>query len=161
MGKVPMHLGCTTERVEVKDGRAHLHLRASDGSRRELITEHVIAATGYKVNLDRLRFLSREIRAQLRVVGGSPVLSRKFESSIPGLYFSGITAANSFGPVMRFAFGAGFAARTITRALSSSAAQTSVAVSATRDELREIELREIEVPDAREKAGAVSTGSRG
>jgi hypothetical protein len=36
---------------------------------------------------------------------------------MPGLYFVGVTAANSFGPVMRFAFGAEFAAYTVTRAL--------------------------------------------
>jgi hypothetical protein len=34
------------------------------------------------------------------------------------LYFVGVSAANSFGPVMRFAFGAGFAAKTVTQALS-------------------------------------------
>jgi hypothetical protein len=34
-----------------------------------------------------------------------------FEPSVPGVYFVGIEAGNSFGPVMRFIFGAGFAAR--------------------------------------------------
>ena len=43
------------------------------------------------------------------------MLSSSFESSMPGLYFVGVAAANSFGPVMRFAFGAGFAARTLAR----------------------------------------------
>jgi hypothetical protein len=33
---------------------------------------------------------------------------------IRGLYFVGAAAANSFGPLMRFAFGAGFAARRLT-----------------------------------------------
>jgi hypothetical protein len=42
---------------------------------------------------------------------------------VPGLYFVGIAAANSFGPVMRFAFGADFAARTVTRALTKSLSQ--------------------------------------
>jgi len=50
-------------------------------------------------------------------VSGSPVLSSAFESTMSGLYFAGVVTANSFGPVMRFAFGAGFAARTITRAV--------------------------------------------
>jgi len=39
---------------------------------------------------------------------------------MPGLYFAGVAAANSFGPVMRFAFGAGFAARTLARTLTKS-----------------------------------------
>ena len=75
------------------------------------------------MNLERLKFLNAEIRSQLKTVGGSPVLSSTFESSMPGLYFAGVAAANSFGPVMRFAFGAGFAARTLTRALAKSAAK--------------------------------------
>jgi hypothetical protein len=45
------------------------------------------------------------------------VLSSSFESSVPGIYFVGLAAATSFGPVMRFAFGAGFAARRLTEAL--------------------------------------------
>jgi hypothetical protein len=84
---------------------------------RELQADHIIAATGYKVNLERLTFLSPEIRSKLKTVESSPVLSATFESSMPGLYFVGVTAANSFGPVMRFAFGAEFAAYTVTRAL--------------------------------------------
>ena len=88
-----------------------------DGTKPEIVTEHVIAATGYRVDLERLAFLSPDIRARIQTVNGAPVLSPSFESSMPGLYFAGVAAANSFGPVMRFAFGAGFAARTITRAM--------------------------------------------
>ena len=120
VGKVPLHLGCTPQAAEVKDGRVHLSVKATDGSEREIVTEHIIAATGYRVNLERLKFLSAEIRSQLKTVGGSPALSSTFESSMPGLYFAGVAAANSFGPVMRFAYGAGFAARTVTRALMKS-----------------------------------------
>jgi hypothetical protein len=47
---------------------------------------------------------------------------------MPGLYFAGVAAANSFGPVMRFAFGAGFAARTLTRALVKSIAKEPASV---------------------------------
>jgi thioredoxin reductase len=92
-------------------------LRAGDGTEREVVAEHVVAATGYKVNLERLRFLSAEIRSQVKVVKGAPVLSSNFESSVPGIYFAGLAAANSFGPVMRFAFGAGFAARRLAASL--------------------------------------------
>ncbi|MGB2604513.1 MAG: NAD(P)-binding domain-containing protein [Candidatus Sulfotelmatobacter sp.] len=153
MGKVPLHLGCTPERAEIQNGRVRLHLRGADGNNREITAEHVIAATGYKVNLDRLKFVSSEVRSALELVGGAPVLSSSFESSIPGLYFAGITAANSFGPVMRFAFGAGFAARTITRAMSQSRVRESVQVPARR------ELREITVSEPSEKADAATHGS--
>ncbi len=130
MGRVPLLLGYTPKRAEIQDGRVRLELRAADGSKREILTEHIIAATGYKVNLKRLPFLSPEIRSKIKAVDGTPVLSSSFESSIPGLYFAGVAAANSFGPVMRFAFGAGFAARRLTHALAKSLARKPAAVAA-------------------------------
>ena len=117
MGRVSLVLGCTLERAEVQNGSVHLHVCALDGTKRQVVAEHVIAGTGYRVNLERLGFISPDIRSRIKTVNGCPVLSPAFESSMPGLYFAGVSAANSFGPVMRFAFGAGFAARTITRAM--------------------------------------------
>ena len=128
IGKVPLHLGCTPQSAEVQNGKVHLSLRAEDGSEREIVTEHVIAATGYKVDLERLKFLNPGIRSQIKALNRVPVLSSSFESSIPGLYFAGVAAANSFGPVMRFAFGAGFAARTLTRALEKSLSRESASL---------------------------------
>jgi thioredoxin reductase len=155
MGRVPLLLGYTLQAAEVQDGRVRLHLRALDGSDREVLTDHVIAATGYKVDLDRLKFLSSEIRSKIKVVNGAPVLSSGFESSIRGLYFAGITAANSFGPVMRFAFGAGFTARTLTRAVRKSLARKLAS-----DSLPDRhDTREMKVLERREKAGAASQGS--
>ena len=124
IGKVPLHLGCTPRGAVVQDGKVHLSVQAVDGSEQKIVTEHVIAATGYRVDLERLKFLNPEIRLQLKTVGGSPVLSSSFESSVPGIYFVGVAAANSFGPVMRFAFGAGFAARRITQAMAKAFAQS-------------------------------------
>jgi thioredoxin reductase len=119
VGRVPLLMGKTVERAEAgNDGGVRLSLRGADGSKGEISAEHVISATGYKVDLDRLTFLSPVIRTALKAVEKTPVLSATFESSIPGLYFVGVAAANSFGPVMRFAFGAGFAARTLTSAIA-------------------------------------------
>jgi len=117
VGKVPLLLGYSIEGADVKDGNVHLHLRSHDGSARDVEFEHVIAATGYVVDVERLKFLSKEIRSQVKTTSGSPVLSSSFESSMPGLYFVGVAAANSFGPVMRFAYGAGFAARRLTETM--------------------------------------------
>ena len=128
VGKVPLHLGCTPQGATVKNGRVHLSVQVADGTAREIETEHIIAATGYRVDLERLKFLNAEIRSQLKAVAAAPVLSSTFESSMPGLYFAGVAAANSFGPVMRFAFGAGFTARTLTRALAKSLAKEPVPV---------------------------------
>jgi thioredoxin reductase len=122
IGRVPLLLGHTIERAEMQNGMIQLHLRG-EGGERTIMADHVIAATGYKVQIERLTFLSKNIRSKLKAVDGTPVLSSNFESSVPGLYFVGIAAANSFGPVMRFAYGAGFAAKHLTRALVESSSR--------------------------------------
>jgi cation diffusion facilitator CzcD-associated flavoprotein CzcO len=128
IGRVPVQLGCTPERAEIRNNRVHLFVRTSDGSEREIIADHVIAATGYKVNLDRLTFLSEELRSGVETLEGSPALKSNFESSVPGLYFVGVSAASSFGPLMRFAFGADFTARRITKCLKKTLDRVGAAV---------------------------------
>ena len=117
IGRVALVLGFTPETAEIRDGKVHLHLRGRDGSPKEITADHVIAATGYKVTVDRLKFLAPDLRAELKTVQGTPALKSNFESSIPGLYFVGLAAKTNFGPVMRFAFGAGFAAETLTQTM--------------------------------------------
>jgi len=117
IGRVPLLLGCTIERAEVHGEKVHLHLCLADGTKREIMADHVIAATGYKVDLERLEFLSPEIRSKIKQVSSAPILSSSFESSVRGLYFVGIVAAYSFGPLMKFAYGAAFAAKRITRTI--------------------------------------------
>ena len=118
VGRVATLCGYVPQRAEVKDGKVHLHVRSAQGTEREIVADHIIAATGYKVDVERLKFLSKEIRGKIKTVDRTPILSSTFESSVPGLYFVGLAAANSFGPVMRFAFGGAFAARRITRAMT-------------------------------------------
>ena len=130
IGRVPLVLGYAVEQAEIQDGKVRLRLRGLDGSKRQILTDHVIAATGYKVDVDRLAFLSSGIRSKLKCLNGTPVLAPTFESSIPGLYFAGIAAANSFGPVMRFAFGARFAAKRLTQSMVKSLERNSASVPA-------------------------------
>lgn len=120
MGKVPLVMGFTPERAEVRGGKVHLLLRGTDGTTREITTDHVVAATGYKVDLERLKFMSPELRTKIRTTNGSPILSNTFETSVRGLHFIGVSAANSFGPLMRFAYGAGFTAQRLTHVLKKS-----------------------------------------
>lgn len=127
VGKVPLLIGYTPAGARIQDGKVCLSLVDQEGGKREVIADHIIAATGYRVNLERLRFLNAKTRSKIKTVTGSPVLSSTFESSVPGLYFVGLAAANSFGPVMRFAFGAAFAARTVAKAVEKSVAHDSVA----------------------------------
>jgi pyruvate/2-oxoglutarate dehydrogenase complex dihydrolipoamide dehydrogenase (E3) component len=99
-------------------GRVALELRDPDGSTTTATYDHVIAATGYRVDLDRLGFLDPEVRARLDRVGGFPKVTPAFESSVPGLHFIGYPAAACFGPIMRFACGAEMTAQRLSRHLS-------------------------------------------
>ena len=126
VGIVPFNLGVNITQAKVENGRVHLELTDSAGSHRTMTADHVIAATGYKVDLKRLAFLDADILAAIRTADQSPVLSANFQSSVPGLYFVGASAANSFGPVLRFAYGAGFTARHLTRHLQKSVRPGSV-----------------------------------
>jgi len=92
-----------------------LELKLSDGSERSV--DHVLMATGYRVNVRKYEFLSASLRSALSLVDGCPVLTRGFESSVRGLHFLGAPAMWSFGPLMRFVAGADFAARTVTKAV--------------------------------------------
>ena len=90
-------------------------LRLSLDDRSERRVNHILLATGYRVNIGLYSFLSEKLLAGIRQVEGYPVLDSHFESSIPGLYFLGAPAAWSFGPLMRFVAGADFAARALTQ----------------------------------------------
>jgi hypothetical protein len=63
------------------------------------------------VDVDRLELLAPELRREVETFHGAPGLSSGFESSVPGLFFTGLAAAPTFGPVLRFVAGTGFAAR--------------------------------------------------
>jgi thioredoxin reductase len=118
IGRIPLLVGFSLEGAEVEHDRVHLKMRGPDGELRELVTDHVIAATGYKLDLQRFEFLSGEIRSRLKNIDNTPVLSSSMESSVSGLFFMGAITANSFGPVMRFAFGARFAAPRMAQVLT-------------------------------------------
>jgi len=118
VGKVPFHLGVTITSANVKDGQVNLQLTDGTGESWLLSADHVIAATGDRVDLRRIVFLNSDLQAELRSIEHTPILSSYFESSVSGLYFVGISAANTFGPLLRFAYGARFAARRLCRHLS-------------------------------------------
>lgn len=101
MREVPITLSRSVVEVRQREGRAQLRL--DDGSQR--LVDHVLLGTGYAIDARNYPFLAPELAAELRVVQGSPVLRRGLESSVPGLHFVGATAAESFGPVMRFVVG--------------------------------------------------------
>lgn len=114
VASVPMRSGYTVLGAEVRNERVHVQFEHHDGSTLELVADHVIAGTGYQADLGRLPFLDDALRSQIKLAGTSPALSRHFESSVPGLYFVGLLSAVTFGPLVRFAHGAGFTARNIS-----------------------------------------------
>jgi pyruvate/2-oxoglutarate dehydrogenase complex dihydrolipoamide dehydrogenase (E3) component len=112
-GRLPMHLGVSIAGAQSRGGRACLVLNQSGREDRQLEVDHVIAATGYKAAVSRLSFIDKPVQSRVRTAAEAPILNRHFESSVPGLYFVGAAAANSFGPLLRFAFGARFAAERV------------------------------------------------
>ncbi|MGW1157109.1 FAD-dependent oxidoreductase [Streptomyces sp. NPDC002513] len=91
------------------DGSPVLTVRTHTGATEELAADHVIAATGYRVDISAMDFLGHELRTELAVSRGTPRLGAGYVSSTPGLYFTGLPAAASYGPVMRFVCGTEFA----------------------------------------------------
>jgi cation diffusion facilitator CzcD-associated flavoprotein CzcO len=117
VGRIPMHLGAELKAIAVRNNRVHLTCQKKYDGAVTLVADHVIAGTGYRVAMQRLPFLDESLRHSLKCVEDTPVLKTNFESSVPGLHFVGLASANSFGPLTRFAFGAGFTARRLSRTL--------------------------------------------
>jgi hypothetical protein len=120
VGKFRLLLGRKLESAEIRGGKVHLHFALRDGMKETLQTDHIIAATGYRIDVGRLSFLDPRLLTRIRTVENTPILATNYESSIPGLHFVGAASANSFGPVARFAFGAIHPSRRLTRDLSTS-----------------------------------------
>lgn len=87
-------------------GDIRLRVQAPDGTS-DLLTNHVVAATGYKVDIDRLEYLEPSLAQSItREVNGIPALDSGYGTSVRGLFIVGIASAPVFGPIMRFMYGA-------------------------------------------------------
>jgi cation diffusion facilitator CzcD-associated flavoprotein CzcO len=86
--------------------------------------QHAVCGTGFEVDVDRLPFLESTLAATIRRIERAPALSRHFESSVPGLYFIGPSAAFSFGPLLRFVAGAEYAVPVVAGRLAERRRQT-------------------------------------
>lgn len=113
-------LGTHVRQVRQRDAMVELQLEGAAGER-TVSVDHVIAGTGFRVDINRLNFLSPALRAQIGTEAGWPRLSANFEASVPGMYFVGLSSAASFGPMTRFAFGSRFTARRLSRHLAHTA----------------------------------------
>jgi cation diffusion facilitator CzcD-associated flavoprotein CzcO/predicted ATP-grasp superfamily ATP-dependent carboligase len=116
-GHVEQLLERSVLRASERDGGVALELQGPAGTE-ELRVAQVVAGTGYKPDVSRLPFLDAALIEDIETVIGTPVLDHSFQSTASGLHFVGYPAGLSFGPVMRFVFGADFAARTVARRLA-------------------------------------------
>lgn len=109
-GHVPQIVGHAVVQAEAVAGRVRLTLKGPEGAGRTLDCDHVIAATGYRVDANRLSFLDDAICRQISKDGSGLQVSAQFETLVPGLYTAGMTAMENFGPVLRFMVGTRFVA---------------------------------------------------
>jgi FAD-dependent urate hydroxylase len=110
---VAIRLGRFVVAAKESEGRARLAL--DDGS--ELDADHVLLATGYRIDISHYPFLPPRLVEQIACAHGYPRLGLGFESSIPGLHFVGAPAGWSFGPLFRFVAGAAWAAPRVAEAV--------------------------------------------
>ena len=89
----------------------------SDGSERKV--DHILFATGYRIDIAKYPFLDPRLVSDIDRVNGYPRLKAGLESSVPGLHFLGAPAAWSFGPVARFVSGTYYSVQALTRRIAS------------------------------------------
>ncbi len=116
VGKATIEEGVQVAAVACGEGAVELTL--SDGRRLEF--DRVLLGTGYRFRLDRLDFLSAELRGRIRVADGWPVLDHAFRTTEPRIRLVGYPAEGRFGPLARFVLGVPFTAARIGATLGRS-----------------------------------------
>jgi hypothetical protein len=126
--------------VRITTGRAiisadpvdqQVRLRLDDGTER--CVDHILLATGYRLDISRCAFLAPDLVRSLRVIDGYPELTAGFEASLPGLHFLGAFAARTFGPLMSHIAGTKYAASALTRCILGQPANLAISKVAPHD----------------------------
>jgi FAD-dependent urate hydroxylase len=117
-GVVEVLTGQHVQQAHPRGSGVQLTLQGPGGSQRRVQVDHVVAGTGFTVDVARLAFLPERLRAGLRLLNGYPVVDRAGQSSIPGLFFAGAPAAVSLGPSVRFIAGTHTSVRPLARAVA-------------------------------------------
>ena len=106
-----------TEVVEVTPaGDDELRVLLSDGT--GLAVDRVVFGSGYRADLTKVPYLAGVLK-HVKVSSGFPVLDEAFQTSLDGLYVTGFSAAQDFGPFFGFVKGSPAAATLIVRDLLS------------------------------------------
>jgi FAD-dependent urate hydroxylase len=111
---VPVTLG--REIVSAQTKGSQVNLKLDDNT--QLTVDHVLLATGFRVDISRHPFLSKQLVREIKTANGYPLLKPGLECSIPGLHFVGKPAAWSFGPILGFVSGAEFASKELVRGIA-------------------------------------------
>ena len=91
-----------------------LRVRLSGGEQVEV--DHIALAIGYQVDVRRVQYFSKSsILPRLKTVAGYPALDEDFQTSLPGLYVTGLAALRDFGPLFGSLRGCPASARIIGR----------------------------------------------
>ncbi|HXE16974.1 MAG TPA: NAD(P)-binding domain-containing protein [Stellaceae bacterium] len=114
VGKVPLLTGLTPRSAHVSHGKLRIEATDRFNAITTIVTDHLVSATGYKIDLRKLGFVPDTLRAQIKQQNHTPVLSTHFETSVPGLYVVGPASLHSFGPLVRFVHGARYSTRRLT-----------------------------------------------
>jgi thioredoxin reductase len=109
VGKAAMSFHTEVRSATIENDDVILRV-VSRGKESCVAARHVIVATGFRTDMTRHTFMSKEVMDAMSLVNGMPELTSNFETSVPGLYVVGPASAHSFGPVMRFTYGAKHAA---------------------------------------------------
>lgn len=107
----------TVASMEESGGAISVKFAGAEG----LEVDHVMMATGYKVDLERLDYLDSALRAEIATDNGAPILDEDFMTSASGLFITGLPAARDFGPFFGFMRACGISARIIGRRVADTA----------------------------------------
>src|SRR5262249_19749681 len=110
LDKVRVHAGRKVVSVRTMGNQVGLQL--DDGLRGY---DQGVLGTGYRVDISKFGILSQTLLRRIACTQQVPVLGAGFQSSVPGLHFVGASAFRSFGPLMYFVAGAGYAGRAMTK----------------------------------------------
>lgn len=117
MDRVEISLSTRVTSAAIAAGAVRLTVETS-GRAAELQADHVVAATGYRIDMDRLEYLDPGLAQSIaRENAGIPALDSRYGTSVSGLFIIGLGSAPVFGPIMRFMYGAKHAAPVLARRL--------------------------------------------
>jgi FAD-dependent urate hydroxylase len=99
---------------EVRERDDRVDVRLSNGESLEV--DEVLFATGYQPDVSRVPYLAG-LQSEIERVDGFPVLDEWFQTSVLGLFVTGLASTRDFGPFFGFTKGCPAAARLVVEGL--------------------------------------------